>query len=501
LKYRTKLLVFGIALVTLTCALVLSVVFRGNRKLIVEQIQRHVKLIAADAAARVDVAAHERIRKAGDEEGEAYRQVEKALREVRDRYRREGFDVAFVYTVRPTDDPSGDWQYVVDAEEAGGEKSLVGDTFTYEADNPLDANVRLVPYAYADLDFTHDQFGSWLSGNAPLKDALGQVVAMVGIDIRADGVVATTRQLFRRSATAGSLAMLIGIVGSIGLARWATRPIAAIVATLARIGEGKLDERVPVTRKDEFAELGMAVNTMAQSLEEQLALKCALSRHVSRDFSRHILSTRTPSSGDGAERDVSVLFCDIRHLDALAESLKSDDVVAFLNEYFRVMVDAVFSNGGTLDKFSGDGFMATFGAIGNRRKHQADAVRAAILIHREHGRLTAEWQDDGDMPLRLGIGIHSGRARVGDTPESSTMAYSATGEAVDMAARVEGYNRRLGTSCLISGTTTNGIEELFDFVAMSALPLPAREEALALYTLREMVECRPSGVEAAILTA
>ncbi len=489
LTYRTKILLFSIALVTFTCALVLSVVFQGGRQLMVEQIQRNVRLIAADAAARVDVALHESIRNAGEEGSEAYRKVEQALRNVRDRYRREGFEVSFIYTVRPGPEGSGNWVYVVDAEERGDRKSLIGDPFVYEADNPLDAKPELVPHSFADRDFTHDAFGSWLSGSAPLKDENGKVVAMVGIDIRADEVMAETNLVFSQSAFAGSLALLVGIGGSIALARWATRPVSEIVDALARIGRGELGERVTVTRKDEFGKLGLAVNAMAKSLEQQLALKGALSRHVSRDYSRQILSSRNLPGSAGHEKEVTVIFCDIRDMGALAESLKSDEIVPFLNEYFRVMVDAVFSNGGTLDKFTGDGFMATFGALGDAGEHRLNAVHAAVLIHREHTRLVTEWREEGEMPLQLGIGIHSGFAKVGDAAEAGSMAYFATGEAVEMAARVEGLNRRLGTACLISGTTKRGLERFFEFVGVSEIPGIAGDETLSLFTLREMVEC------------
>lgn len=501
MKYRTKLLLFSIALVALTCALVQSVAFRGGRQLVVEQIQRNVKLIAADAASRVDVALHEAIRKPGEEASLAYLNVERALRKVRNRYRQEGFDVSYIYTVRPAEDGSGNWIYVVDAEERGEMKSMIGDAFTYEADNPLDAKLDLVPYAYADRDFTHDAFGSWLSGNAPLKDGAGKVVGMVGIDIRADDVMAETNLVFSQAALAGSLALLVGIGGSIGLARWATAPLSEIVAALARIGKGKLSERVAVTRKDEFAELGLAVNTMAQALEQQLALKGALSRHVSRDFSRQILSARKLPESAGHEQEVTVLFCDIRNFEVLADSLNSDEVVAFLNEYFRVMVDSVFSNGGTLDKFTGDGFMATFGAVGDACEHRASAVRAAVLLHREHTQLATGWRADGAMPLHLGIGIHSGFAKIEDALESSNMSYFATGEAVEMAARVEGLNRRLGTACLISGTTKRGLERHFDFVGVSEIPGMGGEETLSLFTLREMVECPLPEDSGEILTA
>ncbi len=484
------------ALVALTCVLVLSVDFGGDRKLVLEQMQQTVKLIAADGAARVDVALHERVWKPGDEQGEAYREVESALRMVRDRYRAEGLELSYIYTVRPKGDGSGDWVYVMDAQEAGENKSLVGDPYTFEADDPLDAEQELVAYAYADRDFTHDQYGSWLSGNAPLKDDNGRVVAMLGVDVSADDVVAQIHLLFRQALIAGLLAVLIGIAGSVALARWATQPIAEIIGTLARIGKGKLSERVEVTRKDEFAELGTAVNTMARSLEQQLALKQALSRHVSRDLSRQIVASRNLLMTEGMEREVTILFCDIRNFERLGDLMPSEEVVAFLNDYFCVLIDAVFSNGGTLDKFSGDGFMATFGATGEDESHRASAVKAAIRIHSEHQRLLIDGHPDGEIPLVLGIGIHSGTATVEEPGESHTLAYSASGEAVDMAARIEGYNRSLGTCCLISGSTKTGLEGLFEFVTVSEVAIPSQDGPVPLFTIRDMVECRLAAADA-----
>lgn len=307
---------------------------------------------------------------------------------------------------------------------------------------------------------------------------------------------AQTHLLLQQAMIGGLVAALIGIAGSIALSRWATRPITEIIGTLARIGKGRLDERVEVKRKDEFAELGTAVNTMARALEQQLALKQALSRHVSRYFSRQIASARNLLLSEGTEREVTVLFCDIRNFEKLGDAMRSEDVVSFLNEYFCVLIDAVFSNGGTLDKFSGDGFMATFGAAGGDGSHGASAVRAAILIHSEHERLLLEGHRDGEIPLILGIGIHSGTATVEDPGEARTMAYCAAGAAVDMAARIEGYNRRLGTSCLISGSTTQGLEGLFEFVTVSEVGIPSHDGTVPLFTIRNMVECRLAGLDA-----
>lgn len=93
------------------------------------------------------------------------------------------------------------------------------------------------------------------------------------------------------------------------------------------------------------------------------------------------------------------------------------------------------------------------------------------------------------MPLRLGMGIHTGRAMVGDSAEAGGMAYSAAGEAVEMAARVEGFNRRLGTACLVTGATQRAVAGLFDFVDLNEVTVLGEDGPMPLFTIRSMVEC------------
>src|SRR5205814_2724732 len=109
----------------------------------------------------------------------------------------------------------------------------------------------------------------------------------------------------------------------------------------------------------------------------------------------------------GDRRRVTVLFSDIRNFTSLSEKLKPEAVVRLLNEYFATMVDVIFRNHGTLDKFLGDGLMVVFGAPIEDPKHEENAVRAALEMQQEIAKLREQWLTEGRASLRVGIGINS----------------------------------------------------------------------------------------------
>jgi adenylate cyclase len=162
----------------------------------------------------------------------------------------------------------------------------------------------------------------------------------------------------------------------------------------------------------------------------------------------------------GEERAVTVLFADVRRFTDFAERYEPHEVVALLNAYFGAVVPAVEAEGGTVLTYMGDGLLALFGAPGVLPDHALRAVRAAAAmvrqVHARRGRWAAfdrqgVWKDEGG--LRIGVGVHTGKVVVGAVGSRRRLDYTAIGDAVNAAARIEAENKRLGTEVLVSAAT------------------------------------------------
>lgn len=466
MRFRTKLAIALSLLAVVTGAMVLVLFYFGSRDILMQQIRSKVLSIAASAAVTVDGNLHETIRTRGDEESEAYRTIQRQLREFRDANRREDVRVRFVYTMRPSAEKG--WIYVVDAEAEEAEKSHVGDPVVFESDS---GEQLALDRPYAEKSFSRDAFGVWLSANAPIRDSAGKPVALLGVDVASGDVLARVNRLLKLGFAALGLALIAAVGLAAVLAGRAATPLEKIRASLQQIATGDWSTRVEVHSKDEFGKVADAVNGLAIALRDRENLKGALARYVSRDVADQVLQDAALPSLRGVRREITVLIADIRNFTALSEKLGPDALVRFLNIFFEHAIEAVFKHGGTLDKFLGDGLLAIFNAPLDDPDHRANAVKAALEILRRIGDLQREMKEEHDIDFRVGIGIHSGTAVVGNVGSTERMEYTAIGETVNVASRIESLNKEYGTDILASETVAvgNGGEFTFQEVAEARL--------------------------------
>lgn len=152
----------------------------------------------------------------------------------------------------------------------------------------------------------------------------------------------------------------------------------------------------------------------------------------------------------GEEREVAVLFADLRGFTSLAEDRLPYDVVFVLNRYFAAMGTAVEQSGGRVDKFIGDGVMALFGVDRDVEAGCRDAVAAARLMIEHLGELNRSLENDLDRPLRIGIGIHSGSVILGEMGYGRATAMTAIGDSVNTASRLEALTKEFKAELVVS---------------------------------------------------
>lgn len=192
--------------------------------------------------------------------------------------------------------------------------------------------------------------------------------------------------------------------------------------------------------------LGFGADTL-----ERRRFKVAFSRYVSKEVAAQVLAEAPGLRGE--RREVSILFSDLRGFTTMSETMAPEQIAALLSEYFDAMTAAIFKHRGMINDFVGDAVMATFGAPLNDREHALHAVQAALAMAEALEALNLKWKEDGLPHLRMGIGIHSGEVFAGNVGGRSRVKYALVGDAVNVASRVEGLNKDLGTTMLITEAT------------------------------------------------
>jgi len=476
-KYRTKLLLVFLGVGLLTNLISLAVMYQLSRHYLYEGYRAKLLSITASVATMLDGDLLKTIQTRADEGTPAYEKLRQTLRRVRDANQRKDTYMKQIFTVmRSKEDPKV-LLIVVDPEESVQNAAHVGEVYRGGKTDSIDIN-----QARVENSFVQDEFGSWLRGYAPVRDRGGEVVGAVVVEAPVGWVESRMRPI----AISGFLSLLLaaGIAAPAAslVSRRASRPLSQLHDAVEAIGEGKFDTRLEIESEDEFGAVAKAVNQMAAGLSERDRVKSAFARYVSRQVMDSVLESGAEIKLSGDRRRISVLFCDIRGFTSISENLPPEKVVQLLNEYFESMVDVVIRNNGTLDKFIGDGMMVIFGAPDDDPYQEEHAIKAAVEMQAELRKLADKWRPEG-LNLRIGIGINSGPAIVGNIGSSRRMDYTAIGDTVNLASRLESATKEFGAGILISEYTHNAVRGAFQFKNIGAVHVRGRSEPVLAYSV------------------
>ncbi len=184
----------------------------------------------------------------------------------------------------------------------------------------------------------------------------------------------------------------------------------------------------------------------------------------------------------GANQNITVLFADIRGFTAMSEKENPENVVNMLNQYFSAMSEVIFQYGGTLDKYIGDGLMALFGAPTATPADATNAVKAAVAMQRALIDLQRGLNDAGFADLAVGIGLHTGVATVGYIGSERRSEYTAIGDTVNLASRLE--SNAAGGEILISEATARAAGQVFPLIDRDAITVKNRQQPVAIFEVK-----------------
>ena len=281
--------------------------------------------------------------------------------------------------------------------------------------------------------------------------------------------------LWTLALVAAFLSMIL--IYSLRLAQRVTNPVEQLSHIARRIGRLELDGLPRVnSRVLELQHLDQALDDSARGLQ-------AFRRFVPVDVVRQLLAEGRTLEPSGEPREITVMFTDIHGFTTWAESTAPAVLVEQLTQYFNVASDVVVRHGGTIDKFMGDGIMVLWGAPTELPDAALQASRAALALLRAIDALNAEWTARGLSFFDTRIGIHTGPVIAGVLGAHDRLAYTAVGDTVNVASRIEGINRELGTRVLVSETTVQALDGRLPTRRIDAVELRGRQRPLMVYEL------------------
>jgi adenylate cyclase len=255
-----------------------------------------------------------------------------------------------------------------------------------------------------------------------------------------------------------------------------SRSLKKITGQAAKLQMMAPPDSSPVTSYvKEIDELGNTINLAQRAIS-------SFARFVPKEIVRRVIDNSISTELGGAREEITVLFTDIRDFTTIAESADPDLLMHQTSRYFSVLTDAFLAEGGTVDKFIGDAVMVFWNAPNLQHDHIERACRAALAGKAACEKLNAQFETEGLKSFFTRFGIHVGEAVVGNLG-STERNYTALGDTVNLASRLEGLNKQFGTAILASENVYTRVQTGFQFKAVGSVTAKGMTKETRIYEL------------------
>lgn len=256
----------------------------------------------------------------------------------------------------------------------------------------------------------------------------------------------------------------------------------ALLLAMERMAQGDFSVRVPVPPTGQAAIFAEQFNQMAARLWEREAVHNMFGQYVTPSVTEAILRGDVKLGGE--RKEITVLISDVRDFTALTDNTEPERVVAMINRYFSAMIDAVVEFEGTLDKFLADALLVEYNAPLAQDHHALRAVLTALRMRERLVAFNENQEARGEPAIRIGVGIYTGQAIVGNMgSEGRRVEYTAMGETVNIAARLENRTKEAGTDIVIGANTYEYVREFIEVRAPIEVATRGRAKSPTGYPL------------------
>ena len=222
--------------------------------------------------------------------------------------------------------------------------------------------------------------------------------------------------------------------------------------------------------------------------ENEEKLRTIIGKYISKDVLKNVVEKMENVTLGGKRAEVTILFTDIRDFTRISEDMKAEELSHILNEHFSLIEPIIRKYDGVVNKFLGDSIMAIFGEPVANPNHALNAVKCSQEILRKIKELQALKMEDGKPKIDIGIGINTGMVFVGNVGTEERFEYTVIGDAVNIASRIESFNRIYKTKCLISENTYNAISESVDVIKISDVAIRGKAKNIDIYEVLRIIE-------------
>ena len=298
-----------------------------------------------------------------------------------------------------------------------------------------------------------------------LRDAPAAAVWLwiLGLALAAGAAAATARSGWQSGLAAAALIPLPTLAG---LAAWE----AGIVLPVAGASAGAV-----------AGLLGGAVVNFVLEGRQKMFIKGAFKHYLSGEVIEQILRDPGSLKLGGERRELTIFFSDLQGFSTISEKLGPEDLTKLLNDYLTDMTDIILEEGGTLDKYEGDAIIAFWNAPLQQADHATRAVRASVRCQKKLAERRDEFEKRTGAVLKMRIGLNTGAVVVGNMGSSNRFDYTVLGDAANLASRLEGANKALGTYLMIAETTWAQTKGAFPGRELGQLRVVGRKTPVKVY--------------------
>ena len=346
--------------------------------------------------------------------------------------------------------------------------------------------------------------GATALGIGDLRNTPFQTSGYMGVEVHAnilDNLLHSSephrtflRRGFRQELTDIGFIALFGAVLGVWFGRW--RPLVATVAAMIALGIFVGFVYFSFVHWGQWLSLVVPATTLLLAYVSATSYRVFFEerekRKIRKSFSQYLspgviaLIEKDPEKyirPGGEIQDLSVMFSDIRDFTALSEGMNPDDLVHLLNEYFNAMTDILYRNAGTLDKYIGDAIMAFWGSPYPQKDHAYRACCCAIEMKAQLAKLNQQWRARRMREIAIGIGVNSGPVNVGNIGSEQRLSWTAMGDNVNLASRLEGMTKEYRTAIIISETTYVQVQHQFVAREVDKIRVKGKNYPVTIYEL------------------